>query len=64
MKKIVFLILIGAFCSCNNAGTSANANDSSVLKPDTTISPTGVNEGSVISTDTGAYKLNDSSNKK
>ncbi|MGI8951326.1 MAG: hypothetical protein ACR2FN_07040 [Chitinophagaceae bacterium] len=60
MKKILIGLLFIELCSCNNANNSNNGNDSAKLNADTTIHPNGVNEGAVISADTAAYKIKDS----
>lgn len=61
MKTLLIPFLLIVVYSCNNSGTNNSTTaDSSVAAPDTIIHPNGVNEGAVISTDTAAYKIKDS----
>ena len=70
MKKIVIIIFIAAYTSCNNTpGNSAEekAKDSiGLTNPsviDTTKHPTGMDNSSVITTDTAAIDVSNSIKK-
>ena len=72
MKKILVVSTIFlAFASCNNANTNSN-NESDTAKAaginnpasvDTTLSPNGMTNSEVISTDTAAMNMQNSINK-
>jgi hypothetical protein len=69
MKKIFAILLLAVAWSCgNNKNTSSNSDTTNATydesKPDTTVHPNGLNNSSVTSTDTSAYKVPDSSKDK
>lgn len=69
MKKIFPLLILTVVCSCGNNTNTTNSSDTTNAiydesKPDTTVRPNGLNNSSVTSTDTSAYRVPDTSKNK
>lgn len=55
-KAYIALLMAFLALGCGNESTDSTP---TVATPDSSIHPTGVNEGAVISLDTAAYKVDD-----
>jgi hypothetical protein len=69
MKKIFVVLLLTSIWSCSNNTNTSNKNDTTNAtyneeKPDTSVHPNGLNNSSVTSTDTSAYRVPDTSKNK
>jgi hypothetical protein len=69
MKKILAALLLITTVRCSNNTDKNAGNDTTNTtydesKPDTNVRPNGLNNSSVISTDTSAYKVPDSLKNK
>jgi hypothetical protein len=61
MRKLIFPALILIMSSCANSATDADTN---AAVTDSSIHPNGMNSDAVISTDTAAYRVPDTTEKK